>query len=77
MNNFIKHLCMGLSILAVSCGNPSQDTTEFTDSVAEALANGGQINLDQLQWTREPSACEIKDGVISITTAPHLSLIHI
>ena len=74
MNNFIKHLCMGLCILAVSCGNPSQDTTEFTDSVAEALANGGQINLDQLQWTREPSACEIKDGVISVTTAPHTDL---
>ena len=74
MTNITKLLCLGLC--AVACGNPSQKAsdTEFTDSVAEALACGGQIDLDQLQWTREPAACEMKDGVISITTAPHTDL---
>ena len=76
MNHFIKKLGIGLSLFAVSCGSPSQKApdTAFTDSVAEALANGGQINVAQLQWTREPAACEIKDGTISITTAPHTDL---
>ncbi len=76
MPNITKLLCLGVCLCAVSCGSPSRKTSEsvFTDSVAEALANGGQINLDQLQWTREPAASEIKDGVISITTAPHTDL---
>ena len=76
MNSFIKTICMGLCICAISCGTPSQKTadTAFTDGVADALANGGQMDLDQLQWTREPAACEIKDGTISITTAPHTDL---
>jgi hypothetical protein len=64
--------CLG----AIACGNNSQKAAEpdFMDSVTEALANGGQIDLNQLQWTREPAACEIKDGVISITTAPQTDL---
>jgi len=76
MNSFIKTFCMGLCICAISCGTPSQKTadTPFTDGVADALANGGQMDLDQLQWTREPAASEIKDGTISITTAPHTDL---
>ena len=76
MTNITKLLCLGFCLCAVACGNPSQKATdaEFADSVAESLANGGQINLNQLQWTREPAAFEIKDGVISITTAPHTDL---
>ena len=67
---------LGLCLLAAACGNPVQKTSDFDfiDSVAEALANDGGINLEQLQWTREPAACEIKDGVIAITTAPHTDL---
>jgi len=65
-------LCLGV----IACGNNSQKASEmeFTDSAAEALANDGQINLNQLQWTREPAACEIKGDTISITTAPHTDL---
>ena len=76
MTNIAKLLCFGFCLCAVTCGSPSQKASdaEFTDSVTEALANGGQINLEQLQWTREPAACEIKDEVISITTAPHTDL---
>jgi hypothetical protein len=76
MDNITKLLCLVLCLIVVACGNPARKTadSEFVDSVAEALDNGGQINLDQLQWTREPAACEIKDDVISITTAPHTDL---
>ena len=76
MDKISKLLCLGLCLCAVACGKPAQKEadTDFTDSVAEALANGGQIDLSQLQWTREPAACEIKDGTIAITTAPHTDL---
>ena len=76
MGNIIKRLCIGLCLLAAACGNPVQKASEpdFTDSVAEALGNGGKINLDQLQWTREPAAWGIEDNIISITTAPHTDL---
>ena len=66
--------CVGLTVLAISCGNPSKNTPEFVDSVAEALANDGKINLEQIQWTREPAAFEINGGTISVTTAPHTDL---
>ena len=64
------------TLILAACGNQVQKVSdsEFVDSVAEALVNCGQINLDQMQWTREPAACEIKDGVISITTASHTDL---
>ena len=76
MTNLIKILFVGICLCAVSCVSPSPKTTdiEFIDSVADALAGGGQIDLGQLQWTREPAAFEIKDGTISITTAPHTDL---
>ncbi len=66
--------CVGLAVLAISCGNPSKNAPEFVDSVAEALANNGKINLEQLQWTREPAAFEINGDTISVTTAPHTDL---
>ena len=64
------------TLILTACGNPAQKTSdaEFSDSVTEALANGGQIDLDQMQWTREPAACEIMSDTISITTAPHTDL---
>ena len=77
MKTFVKCLLMGwLSIIMASCGDPEQNNadTEFVDSVAEALANGGQINSDNFRWTREPQGFEVKDGVIEITTAPHTDL---
>ena len=76
MTNLTKYFCLVFCLCTVSCGNNTPKTSEsvFTDSVAEAMANGGRINLNQLRWTREPAACEIKDSVISITTAPHTDL---
>ena len=76
MSNITRRLCIGLCLFAVACGNTARKASEsdFTDSVADALARGGQINLEQLQWTREPASWKIKEGVISITTAPHTDL---
>ena len=49
-------------------------TAEFVDDVKVALANEGRIDLNSLQWTREPAACEIKGDTILITTTPHTDL---
>ena len=76
MNHISKLLLASIGLVIISCGNPAQNPSEaeFIDSVADALSNDGQINLDNLQWTREPQAFEVKDGVIAITTAPHTDL---
>ena len=76
MTRFYNLCAFALCLFAAACGNPSQKASEseFIDSVTEALTNGGQIDLNQLQWTREPAACEIKGDTISITTAPHTDL---
>ena len=52
-----KLLIWGLGLLAVACGSPKQESNEaeFVDSVTEALANGGNINPDNLQWTSAAS----------------------
>ncbi len=57
----------------MSCGNSVSNST-FVDPVTEALAADGTIDLDLLQWTREPAAFKAEDGVVSITTAPHTDL---
>ena len=66
----------GLCLIITACGNQGKTPANkvLFDSVAEALSNDGNIDLCRLQWTREPAACEIKDGIISITTAPHTDL---
>ena len=32
------------------------------------------MNMNQFQWTREPAACEMKDGIVRVTTKPHTDL---
>ena len=69
-------LLASLAVLLGACGgNTTQESNmEFTDNVKEALANGGQIDLNSLQWTREPAGFEVKSDTIVITTAPHTDL---
>ncbi len=66
----------GLCLLAIACSQPDRKAAgaEFVDGVSEALSNGGAVNADLLQWTREPAACEITGGTIKITTRPHTDL---
>lgn len=76
MKHISKLILLGISMITISCENSTNNALEavFIDSVTDALANGGQINPENLQWTREPQAFEMKDGVIEITTAPHTDL---
>ena len=76
MNSISKLLLASIGLVIISCGNPAQNASEadFIDCVTEALENDGQINLNYLHWTREPQAFEVKDNVITITTAPHSDL---
>ena len=73
--NYVTMLC--LAMMLVACGQQTKQketTMEFTDQVKEALADGGRIALDSLQWTREPKDYEVKGDTILITTAPKTDL---
>ena len=72
--NCLLILCFSLVVAA--CGNHGQTPVndEFCDIVTEALSNEGRIDLNRLQWTREPQAFDVNDGIIAITTAPHTDL---
>lgn len=76
MNKPNRLLILSICLVIAACGNhrnaPVNDN--FFDSVTEALSNDGNIDLNQLQWTREPQAFELNDGVITVTTAPHTDL---
>ena len=79
MNRMKRFFTLGFSLLAVACGSATLENKDnqdegFTDGVTEALADGGKINIDRLEWIREPKAFEFKDDVITITTAPHTDL---
>ena len=69
-------LILGFCLFFAACGNHGHDPVDdnFFDSVTEALSNDGNIDLNRLQWTREPQAFEVNDGTITITTAPHTDL---
>ena len=67
-------LCAGLMLTACGQQNKQVTTMDFVDNVKAALSDSGHINLDNLQWTREPAACEIKNDTIRITTAPKTDL---
>ena len=69
-------LFFGLCFIIFACGNHGQTPVndDFFDSVTEALSNDGFIDPNRLQWTREPQSCEVNNGIISITTAPHTDL---
>ena len=76
MNKINGLLACGICLCAVACGSPDDKAAEavIVDSVTEALADGGKINIKELKWTREPLAYEMNDSVITITTAPHTDL---
>ena len=67
---------MGLGLLLTACNQqPRQENdADFTDDIKTALVKGGHIDLNSLQWTREPAGFEISGDTIRITTAPHTDL---
>ena len=52
-----------LAMMLVACGQQTKQektTMEFTDQVKTALADSGCIDLNSLQWTREPKDYVVK-----------------
>ena len=64
------------TIVLAGCNSKGEEpqTNNSADDVKTALADSGRINLNNLQWTREPASFEIKADTITITTAPHTDL---
>ena len=63
--------------MLAACGQKAEqkeDTMDSTDVVKMALAGNGKIDLNALQWTREPKSVEMKGDTIFVTTAPHTDL---
>jgi hypothetical protein len=61
-------LIFGLCMCAASCSNRPQSNSEieYIDSVSEALADNGTINLDHMAWTREPAAYSVQGDTVTI-----------
>ena len=38
------------------------------------VERGNVMDLKNWTWTREPAKCEMRDGVLIVTTAPHTDL---
>ena len=75
MKNSIFML-LSICLMLVACGdqNKKENVMEFKDNVKEALANGGTIDKNCLQWTREPGGFETRGDTLLITTAAHTDL---
>lgn len=69
-------LILACGILFAACGNQTQKEPDMdiVDHVIKALSDSGHIELNTLQWTREPQRFEIKGDTILVTTAPKTDL---
>ena len=76
MKRFKSFSFISICLIVLSCGSPDRKALvdDFVDSVASALAGGGQIDLSAFQWTREPDSYAISGDTLSVTTAPHTDL---
>ena len=74
MKNFLYLTALALGLAACEQQNKNVTDMDFVDDVKVALADSGRIDLNNLQWTREPGGYEIKGDTILITTAPHTDL---
>jgi regulation of enolase protein 1 (concanavalin A-like superfamily) len=74
--NFKNIFLLSAGLALASCGQQGQTEPEtgFQDDVKTALSNGGSIDINSLQWTREPGGFEVKGDTILITTTPHTDL---
>ena len=63
----VGFICAVLMLAACGQQNKNETTMDFTDDVQVALADSGRIDLNSLQWTREPKGYEVKGDTILIT----------
>ena len=63
---------LSLGLMLVGCGQQTQKESgeAFTDNVQLALADSGRVDLNSLQWTREPGGFEIKGDRLSSRRHP-------
>ena len=61
-----------LSFIMASCTDTSE--SPFVDAVSDALGNDGKVNIELLEWTREPQNFNVSGDTLTITTAPHTDL---
>jgi len=72
--NLISLLSIGLMLSACGQQKKNEVAMDFVDNVQVALADSGRIDLNSLQWTREPKGFEKRGDSIFITTAPKTDL---
>ena len=60
--------------MLVACNQTKETNMDYTDDVKTALANDGHIDLNRMEWTREPERFEVNGETIRITTKPHTDL---
>ena len=61
-----------IAFLMSSCTDNQQQ--EFTDGVTSALENGGEVDLENFEWTRMPKDFKADGDILTVTTAPHTDL---
>lgn len=64
----------GTCMMICSCNTSKTSNEIIKDQIVSALSAEGRINLQELQWTREPQAYSIKGDTLEISTAPHTDL---
>lgn len=64
------------AMVLASCGNPAQKAPEadFVDAVSVALTGDGSIDLNALEWTREPGGFEIDGNTLAISASTSAAL---
>ena len=72
MKRSIVFFATCLSLFMSSCTNTSESS--FVDGVTEALNNEGRINMELLEWTRQPQSFNVNADTLTITTSPHTDL---
>ena len=72
--NLFTLLGLALALAACTQQKPQETAETFADDVSAALADGGKIDLANLQWTREPAGYEVKGDTVLVTTAHHTDL---
>jgi regulation of enolase protein 1 (concanavalin A-like superfamily) len=70
----LSFLVIGLVLSACSNQDKSEVKSDAADNVQTALANNGQVDISNLQWTRQPESYEVKGDTILVTTAPKTDL---
>lgn len=63
-----------LTVMAIGMMACTQTTIENTDVVAEIINNGSSLDLNELQWTREPKSFDISGDTITVVTNPGTDL---